>query len=59
MVFETIEQDSYNRKYGDKKTNKKHRKLKLESSSSEERVAHTHPTRKRKIADGEEKAIEP
>ena len=51
MVLETIEQDNYNRKYGDKKTNKKHRKLKLESSSSEEQVAHTHPTRKRKIAE--------
>ena len=49
MVLETIEQDNYNRKYGDKKTNKKHRKLKLESSSSEEQVSHTHPTRKRKI----------
>ena len=31
MVLETIEQDNYNRKYGDKKTNKKHRKLQLES----------------------------
>ena len=51
LVLETIEQDNYNRKYGDKKTNKKHRKLKLESSSSEEQVAHTHPTRKRKIAE--------
>ena len=48
MVLETIEQDNYNRKYGDQKTNKKHRKLKLESSSSEEQVAHTHPTRNRK-----------
>ena len=51
MVLETIGQDNYNRKYGDKKTNKKRRKLKLESSSSEEQVAHTHPTRKRKIAE--------
>ena len=52
MVLETIEQDNYNRKYEDKKTNKKHRKLKqLESLSSEEQVAHTHPTRKRKIAE--------
>ena len=51
MVLGTIEQDNYNRKYGDKKTNKKHRKLQLESSSSEEQVAHTHPARKRKIAE--------
>ena len=49
MVLETIEQNNYNRKYGDKKTNKKHRKLHLESSSSEEQVAYTHPARKRKI----------
>ena len=41
MVFETFEQDNYNRKYGDKKTNKKHRKLHLESSSSAEQVAYT------------------
>ena len=47
MVLETIEQDKNNRKYGDKKTNKKHRKLKLDSSSSEEQVTQTHPTRKR------------
>ena len=51
VVLETNEQDNYNRKYGDKKTNKKHRKLKLESSLSEEQVAHTHPTRKQKIAE--------
>ena len=51
MVLETIEQDNYNFKYGDKKTNKKHRKLHLESSSSEEQVAYTHPARKRKIAE--------
>ena len=51
MVLETIEQDNYNRKYGDKKTNKKHRKLHLESSSSEEQVAYTHPARKRQIAE--------
>ena len=51
MVLETIEQDNYNRKYGDKKTNKKHRKLHLESSSSEEQVAYTHPARKREIAE--------
>ena len=51
MVLETIEQDNYNRKYRDEKTNKKHRKLKLERSSSEEQVARTHPTRKRKIAE--------
>ena len=47
-VLETIEQDNYNRKYGDKKTNKKHRKLQLESSSSEEQIAYIHPARKRK-----------
>ena len=51
MVLETIEQDNYNSKYGDKKTNKKHRKLHLESSSSEEQVTYTHPARKRKIAE--------
>ena len=49
MVLETIEQNNYNREYGDKKTNKKHRKLQLESSSSEEQVAYTHPAQKRKI----------
>ena len=31
MVLETIEKDNYNRKYGDKKTNKRHRKLQLDS----------------------------
>ena len=51
MVLETIEQDNYNRKYGDKKTNKKHRKRLLETSSSKEQVAYTHPARKRKIAE--------
>ena len=51
MVLETIEQDNHNLKYGDKKTNKRHRKLHLESSSSEEQVAYTHPARKRKIAE--------
>ena len=51
MILETIEQDNYNRKYGDKKTNRKHRKLNLESSPSEEQVVYTHPTRKRKIAE--------
>ena len=51
MVLETIEQDNYILKYGDKKTNKKHRNLQLESSSSEEQVAHTHPARKRKVAE--------
>ena len=51
VVLETIEQDNYNRKYGDKKTNKKHRKLHLESSKSGEQVAYTHPERKRKIAE--------
>ena len=49
MVLETIEQDNYNRKYGDKKPNKKkHRKLPSDSSSSGEQVAYTHPARKRK-----------
>ena len=48
MVLETIEQDNYNRKYGDKKTNKKHIKLPLESSSSEDQVAFTHPAQKQK-----------
>ena len=51
MVLETIEQDNYNRKYGDKETNKKHRKLHLASSSSDEQVSYTHPVRKRKIAE--------
>ena len=51
MVLETIEQDNYNRKYGDKKPNKKHRKLPSDSSSSEEQVAHTQPARKRKMTE--------
>ena len=51
MVLETIEQDNYNRKYGDKKPNKKHRKHPSDSSSSEEQVAYTHPARKRKITE--------
>ena len=51
MVLETIEQDNCNRKYGDKKPNKKHRKLPSDSSSSEEQVAYTHPERKRKKAE--------
>ena len=51
MVLETIEQDNYTRKYGDKKTNKKHRKPPSDSSSSEEQVAYTHPARKRKITE--------
>ena len=46
MVLETIEQDNYNRKFGDKKTtSKKHRKPPSDSSSSEEQIAYTHPTR--------------
>ena len=57
MVLETIEQDNYNREYGDKKTNKKHRKLHLESSSSEEQVAYTLPARKRKIDETGKKKI--
>ena len=40
-VLETIEKDNYNRKYGDKKSNKKHKK----------QIAHTHPARKRKTTD--------
>ena len=51
MVLETIEQDNYNRKYGDKKPNKKHRKLPSDSSSSEEQVAHTQPARKLKMTE--------
>ena len=51
MVPETIEQDNYNRKYGDKKANKRPRKVKLESSSSEEQVAHTQPIRKQNTAE--------
>ena len=51
MILETIEQDNYNRKYGDKKANKRPRKVKLESSSSEEQVAHTQPIRKQKTAE--------
>ena len=35
MVLETMEQDNCNRKYGDKKPNRKHRKLPSDSSSSE------------------------
>ena len=50
-VLETIEQDNYNRKYGDKKPNKKHRKLPSDSSASEEQVAHTQPARKRKMTE--------
>ena len=51
MVLKTIEQDNYNRKYGDKKANKRPRKVKLESSSSEEQVAHTQPIRKQKTTE--------
>ena len=51
MVLETIEQDNYNLKYGDKKANKKHRKLPSDSSSNEEQVAYAHPARKRKITE--------
>ena len=51
MVLETIEQDNYNRKYGDKKPNRKHRKLPSDSSSSEEQVAHTQPARKRRMTE--------
>ena len=51
MVLETIEQDNYNRKYGDKKPNEKHRKLPSDSSSSEEQVADTQPARKRKMTE--------
>ena len=51
MVLETIEQDNFNRKYGDKKPTKKHRKAPSDSSSSEEQVAHTHPARKRKMTE--------
>ena len=47
MVLETIQQDNYNRKFGDKKPNKKHRKLLSDSASSEEQVAYAQPARKR------------
>ena len=57
VLLETIEQDNYNRKYGDKKTNEKHRKLHLENSSSEQQVAYTHSARKRKIAETGEKKM--
>ena len=57
MVLETIEQDNYNRKNGDKKANKRPRKVKLESSSSEEQVAHTQPIRKQKTAETWKKKI--
>ena len=57
MVLETIEQDNYNRNYGDKKANKRPRKVKLESSSSEEQVAHTQPIRKQKTAETWKKKI--
>ena len=48
MVLETIEQDNYNCKYGEEKSYKKHRKLPSDSSSIEEQIAYSHPTRKRK-----------
>ena len=52
MVLQTIEQDNYNRKYGDKKpTNKKHQRLPSDSSSSEEQFAYTHPARKRETTE--------
>ena len=57
MVLETIEQDNYNRKYGDKKQNRKHRKLPSDSSSSEEQVAYTHPARKRKTTETGKKKL--
>ena len=57
MVLETIQQDNYNCKYGDKKTNKKHRKPSGDSSSSEEQVANTYPARKRKITETGKKKL--
>ena len=57
MVPETIEQDNYNRKYGNKKSNKKHRKTASDSSSSEEQVAYTHPARKRTITETGKKKL--
>ena len=57
MVLETVEQDNYNRKYGDEKPSKKHRKLPSDISSSEEQVAYTHPARKRKITETGKKKL--
>ena len=57
MVLETIEHDNYNRKYGDKKTNKKQRKTPSDSLSSEEQVAYRHPARKRKITETGKKKL--
>ena len=57
MVLETIEQDNYNCKYGDKKPNRKHRKLPSDSTSSEEQVAYTHPARKRKTTETGKKKL--
>ena len=44
-VLETIEQHNYNRTYGDKKSNKKHRRPPSDSSSSGEQIAYTRPAR--------------
>ena len=56
-LLETIEQDNYYRKYDDKKSNKKHRRLPFDSSSDEKQIANTHPARKRKTTDtGKNKA---
>ena len=57
MVLETIEQDNYNRKYGDKKPKKKHRKRPSDSSSSEEQVAYTHPARQRETTETGKKKL--
>ena len=50
-VLETIEQDNYNRKYGDKKANKKHWRPPSDSSSGGEQIAYTRPARVRKTTD--------
>ena len=50
-VLKTIEQDNYNRKYGNKKPNKKHRTPPSDSSSSGEQFAFTRPARVRKTTD--------
>ena len=53
MVLETIEQDNYNRKYGDKKSNKKHRKLPSDSSSSKNKsLTHTQHGNERQLKRG-------
>ena len=50
-LLETVEQVNYNRKYGNKKPNKKHRRTPSDSSSSGEQNAYTRPAQVQKTTD--------